>query len=105
MREVFLLNDIGKSVLTYTGPYRVVKVCTQGVKLRDINSGDVFSVAFENVRKLKWNELFTLLPQHSENEWLESLGLNVDSSVERKNKSRAEVESVQGEEQSQYVPH
>ncbi len=51
MREVFLLNDIGKSVLTYTGPYRVVKVCTQGVKLRDINSGDVFSVAFEHVRK------------------------------------------------------
>jgi hypothetical protein len=26
MREVFLLNDVGKSVLTYTGPYRVMEV-------------------------------------------------------------------------------
>ncbi len=103
MREVFLLNDVGKSFLTFTGPYRVVKVCTQGVELRDIRSGDVFSVAFAHVRKLKWNELFTLLPHHSENEWLESLGLTVESSVERKNKRQAEVESAKGEEQSQYV--
>jgi hypothetical protein len=65
MREVFLLNDVGKSFLTFTGPYRVVKVCTQRVELRDIRSGDVFPVAFAHVRKLKWNELFTLLPQHS----------------------------------------
>jgi hypothetical protein len=105
MREVFLLNDVGKSVLTYTGPYRVMKVCTQGVELRDIGNGDVFSVAFEHVRKLRWNELFTLLPQHSENGLLESLGLTIESSVERKSKSQAEVESAQGEEQSQYVPH
>ena len=105
MREVFLLNEFGKSFQTYTGPYRVMKVCAQGVELRDIRSGDVFSVAFKHVRKLKWNELFTLLPQHSENAWLESLGLTVESSAERKNKSQAEVESALGEESSQYVPH
>ena len=105
MREVFLLNEFGKSFQTYTGPYRVMKVCAQGVELRDLRSGEVFSVAFKHVRKLKWNELFTLLPQHSENAFLESLGLTVESSAERKNKSQAEVESAQGEEPSQYVPH
>ncbi len=51
------------------------------------------------------DELFTLLPQHSENGLLESLGLTVESSVERKYKSHAEAESAKGGQQSQYVPH
>jgi hypothetical protein len=103
MREVFLDTEDGRSLRTYTGPYRVVSTCSHGVELRDLKSGDTCSVTYKHVRKLEWDELCTLLPQHSEA--MDVLGIMEDRREESKNETSEMAEHGSKEERSQYMPH
>jgi hypothetical protein len=93
MRGVFLRNDSERLDMTYTGPYRVIELCAQGVTLRDLKDGTMFSVAFEFVRKLKWDELFTLLPQKSGAEMMKVIGLLEEGNVGRQKESKEKEEN------------
>ena len=105
MREVFLENEAGRSIRTYTGPYRVIGLCSKGVELRDMRNGDLYSVAFAHVRKLRYDELFTLLPQHMEDKLVKALGIiSEDSHDEISNESTEKAENGKKGDGSQYVP-
>jgi hypothetical protein len=48
----------------YKGPFRIVHLDQGGARLKDIKTGEEQSVSFEHMRKLKLDELLTLLPQN-----------------------------------------
>jgi hypothetical protein len=104
MREVYPENDAIK-VMAYTGPYRVLSTCSHGVELRDLKNGNTFSVAFEHVRKLTWEELCTLLPQQSEAKLMKALGVMEDSGAECRINTSEVGTYGEREEKSQFVPH
>jgi hypothetical protein len=102
MRGVFLRKGSERSDMTYTGPYRVIGLCAQGVTLRDLKDGSMFSVAFEFVRKLKWDELFTLLPQNSRAGIMKVIGLLGEETVGRQKESKEKEENSSN---GKYLPH
>jgi hypothetical protein len=59
---------------TYAGPARIVDLAEMGATLRDPKNGNTFSVAFDNLRKINFDELLTLLPQNFDSEIADSLG-------------------------------
>jgi dUTPase len=48
----------------YRGPFRIVNLDQGGARLKDVKTGEEQSVSFEHMRKLKLDELLTLLPQN-----------------------------------------
>jgi hypothetical protein len=48
----------------YKGPYRIVNLDAGGARLKDIKTGEELSASFEHMRKIKLDELLTLLPQN-----------------------------------------
>ncbi|MFM8446308.1 MAG: hypothetical protein ACKN9Z_03015, partial [Actinomycetota bacterium] len=65
-----------KSMLhpTYTGPARIIDLSPKGATLRDPKTGSTFSVSFDNLRKISFEELLSLLPQNFDAEIAETLG-------------------------------
>lgn len=59
---------------TYTGPARIVDLGPKGATLRDPKTGTTFSVSFENLRKINFDELCSLLPQNFDAEIADTLG-------------------------------
>ncbi|MEG1724594.1 MAG: RNase H-like domain-containing protein [Anaerovoracaceae bacterium] len=59
---------------TFTGPARIVDLAEMGATLRDTKTGTQFSVAFDNLRKINFDELLTLLPQNFDSEIAETIG-------------------------------
>jgi hypothetical protein len=59
---------------TYTGPARIIDLGVKGATLRDPKTGATFSVSFENLRKINFEELLTLLPQNFDAEIADTLG-------------------------------
>jgi dUTPase len=59
---------------TYTGPARIIDLGAKGATLRDPKTGATFSVSFENLRKINFEELLTLLPQNFDAEIADTLG-------------------------------
>jgi hypothetical protein len=49
---------------TYAGPARIVEMSERGATLRDTKFGTLFSVVFDNLCKINFEELLTLLPQN-----------------------------------------
>ena len=54
--------------VVYKGPYRIVHLDEGGARIKDIKTGDEQSVSFEHIRKIKIDELLTLLPQNFDSE-------------------------------------
>jgi hypothetical protein len=48
----------------YKGPFRIIHLDQGGARLKDIKTGEGQSVSFEYMRKIKLDELLTLLPQN-----------------------------------------
>jgi len=59
---------------TYIGPARIIDLHLMGATLRDPKTGSTFSVGFDNLRKIDFDELLTLLPQNFDSEIAETLG-------------------------------
>jgi hypothetical protein len=59
---------------TYTGPARIIDLNIKGATLRDPKTGATFSVSFENLRKINFEELLSLLPQNFDAEIADALG-------------------------------
>jgi len=59
---------------TYSGPARIIDLQELGATLRDPRTGTQFSVTFENLRKINFEELLALLPQNFDSEIAASLG-------------------------------
>ncbi len=59
---------------TFIGPARIVDLAESGATLRDTKTGATFSVAFENMRKVSFEEVLTLLPQNFDSEIADSIG-------------------------------
>jgi hypothetical protein len=62
MRADYTANSLLAAV--YKGPYRIMNLDKGGARLRDIKTGEEQSVSFEHIRKIKLDELLTLLPQN-----------------------------------------
>jgi hypothetical protein len=58
---------------TYAGPARIVEMSERGATLRDTKFGTLFSVVFDNLRKINFEELLTLLPQNFDAEIADTL--------------------------------
>jgi hypothetical protein len=58
---------------TYAGPARIVDLHERGATLRDTKFGTIFSVVFDNLRKINFEELLTLLPQNFDAEIADTL--------------------------------
>jgi hypothetical protein len=59
--------------VVYKGPYRIVNLDEGGARLKDVKTGEEQSVSFEHMRKLKLDELLSLLPQNFDAEITEAL--------------------------------
>jgi hypothetical protein len=62
MKADYTANSLLAAV--YKGPYRIMNLDEGGARLRDIKTGEEQSVSFEHIRKIKLDELLTLLPQN-----------------------------------------
>jgi hypothetical protein len=62
MKVDYTANSLLAAV--YKGPYRIMNSDKGGARLRDIKTGEEQSVSFEHMRKIKIDELPTLLPQN-----------------------------------------
>jgi len=72
---VMKANYVPDSLLdkVYTGPFRIIGLSSGGAQLKDVKSGEEISVSFENIRKIKLDELLSLLPQDFDKEVLEGI--------------------------------
>ena len=59
---------------TYKGPVRITDLDTAGATLRDPKTGASFSVSYENLRKISFEELLSLLPQNFDDEIARAIG-------------------------------
>jgi hypothetical protein len=83
---------------TFEGPYRIIELFEKGAKLKDVKSGSEYFCSFDNMRKINFDELLTLLPQNFDDEIASTLGLYRYKKAE---KSEApEEESINVEEVS-----
>ncbi len=53
---------------THTGPHRIIGLSKKGAEIKDIKTGDVSNVTFDNLRKITLDELLVLLPQNFDDE-------------------------------------
>ena len=51
---------------TFAGPARIIEIQPKGATLRDLKTGDKFSVSFNNLRKVNFEELLVMLPKNFE---------------------------------------
>jgi hypothetical protein len=58
---------------TFAGPARIIELSEKGATLRDTKYGTLFSATFENLRKVNFDELLTLLPQNFDSEIAETI--------------------------------
>ena len=59
---------------TYKGPARIEEINSAGALVRDPKTGAKFSVNYENMRKLSFDELLSLLPQNFDDEIAKAVG-------------------------------
>ena len=52
----------------FKGPVRIKDLQPRGATVRDTRNGEEFSVGFENLRKIEFDELLSLLPQNFDDE-------------------------------------
>jgi hypothetical protein len=60
---------------TFKGPLRIIDIQPKGAVLYDVKTGDKVSVAYENLRKINFDELLAFLPDRFDNEICDTLGI------------------------------
>ena len=53
---------------THSGPHRIIGLSERGAEIKDIKTGEISNVNFENIRKISLDELLTLLPNNFDDE-------------------------------------
>ena len=53
---------------THNGPHRIIGLSEKGAEIKDIKTGEISNVSFENLRKITLDELLVLLPQNYDDE-------------------------------------
>jgi hypothetical protein len=61
---------------TFVGPYRIMQLHGLGALIKDPRNGDIFSVHYENLRKINLEEFLQILPTNFDHEILQNIGFN-----------------------------
>jgi hypothetical protein len=84
---------------THTGPHRIINLSEKGAEIKDIKTGEISNVNFENIRKISIDELLALLPTDFDDEINKSLGTfrynrkqNNDQSLDHEAEEMEEIE-------------
>jgi hypothetical protein len=59
---------------THSDPHRIIGLSEKGAEIKNIKTGEISNVNFENLRKITLDELLVLLPQNFDNEISKALG-------------------------------
>jgi hypothetical protein len=83
---------------THTGPHRIINLSEKGAEIKDIKTGEISNVNFENIRKISIDELLALLPTDFDDEINKSLGTfrynrrpNNEQSLDKEIKENEEI--------------
>jgi hypothetical protein len=72
MMKVYVTDALSP---TFKGPLRIIDIQPKGAVLYDVKTGEEVSVAYENLRKINFEELLTFLPDRFDNEICDTLGI------------------------------
>jgi hypothetical protein len=53
---------------THSGPHRIINMSEKGAEIKDIKTGEISNVTFDNIRKITIDELLILLPNNFDDE-------------------------------------
>jgi hypothetical protein len=85
--------------VVYKGPYRIINLDHGGARLRDTKTGEELSASYEHIRKIKIDELLTLLPQNFDSE----IASVLETYRYRKGSTHGEAEQDKSAEKSEKV--